>query len=470
MQLYNTLSKKKETFVPPTTGPVKMYTCGPTVYDYVHIGNLRSYVAADTLRRVLTEVDGLTVQHVKNITDVGHLTADDLGQGDSGEDKLVRKAAKEGKTPEEIADYYTKYYHETEEKLNILPAHTEPRATHYVAQMIAFIERLIEKGYAYEKNSNVFFDVTQFENYGALSGNTLEKLRVGARLEEHPDKKNPWDFALWLKAPEGHLMRWESPWGVGYPGWHIECSAMNLATLGETIDIHTGGEDNIFPHHEAEIAQSECGNGAPFAHYWVHTRHLLVSGEKMSKSKGNFYRLEDIEERGFSPMDLRMLYLSAHYRSQMNFTWEALAQAKKNKEAIFAVMERLYNYTNTQNPEDTRASEIESETFAAIHDDLNTPKVLALVLELCRQLNLALDTSELLDAQRHIKYLEKILMVFGLKNEPLVIPEAIQKLLDERAQARAEKNFHRSDELRDKFLEQGYIVEDSQSGQTIRKK
>ncbi|MGB4833906.1 MAG: cysteine--tRNA ligase, partial [Candidatus Moraniibacteriota bacterium] len=314
LSLHNTLSKKKEVFVPLDPPRVKLYTCGPTVYDYVHIGNLRAYVSADTLRRTLS-LSGFDVRHVKNITDVGHLTADDVAQGDSGEDKITKKAKAEHKTPAEIVAFYTNYYHQTEQALNILPAHEEPHATAYVPQMIHFIEGLIEGGHAYTVNGNVFFDVTSFADYGQLSGNTLEHLKVGARLEEHPDKRHPWDFALWLKAPEGHLMRWDSPWGVGYPGWHIECSAMNLATLGATIDIHTGGEDNIFPHHEAEIAQSECGNGVPFARYWVHTRHLLVDGQKMSKSKGNFYRLEDVLERGYSAMDLRMLYLGAHYRS-----------------------------------------------------------------------------------------------------------------------------------------------------------
>ena len=470
MQLYNTLTKSKVTFTPLEAGKVKLYTCGPTVYDYVHIGNLRSYVMADTLRRVL-EADGLEVQHVKNITDVGHLTADDIAQGDSGEDKLVKKALKEGKTPQDIARFYTDYYHTTEAKLNIERASQEPHATEYVEEMIAFIESLIAKGHAYEKNGNVFFDVTSFKAYGALSGNTLDKLKVGARLEEHPDKKNPWDFALWLRAPEGHLMHWTSPWGEGYPGWHIECSAMNLATLGATIDIHTGGEDNIFPHHEAEIAQSECGNGAPFVRYWVHTRHLLVDGQKMSKSKGNFYRLEDILERGYSPMDLRMLYLGSHYRSQMNFTWDALAQARKNKETIVNVVVRLQHYANTQNKEDRRGSEIEGEITEALHDDLNTPQALALILDLCRQLNQALDTSELIDADRHIEFFKKIYQVFGLRDEEMSIPKAVQKLLDERAKARAEKDFHRSDALRDEFLKHGFVVEDIPGGeQRVRRK
>lgn len=471
MVIYNTLTKKKEVFEPLTAGEVKMYTCGPTVYDYVHIGNLRSYVMADTVRRVL-EAEGLTVKHVKNITDVGHLTADDIAQGDSGEDKIERKARAEGKTIEEIVRFYTDYYHEAEVSLNILPAHEEPRATEYVPHMIKFIEGLIEKGYAYEKNGNVFFDVTKFEKYGALSGNTLDKLKVGARLEEHPDKKNPWDFALWLKAPEGHLMHWTSPWSEGYPGWHIECSAMNLATLGTTIDIHTGGEDNIFPHHEAEIAQSECGNNEPFVRYWVHARHLLVNGEKMSKSKGNFYKLEDVLERGFSPMDLRMLYLSAHYRSQMNFTWEALAQAKANRESIYNVLRRLKQAIeiNEWGSEEIKLNLLHEKFEEALHDDFNTPLALAVLLALITETNKLLDTKKLMNPKETLFVLEQILNVFGLTFAEEALPEVVTTLLKERELARANKDFARSDSLRDKILAQGYLVEDGPTGQTVRKK
>ncbi len=468
MELYNTLIKQKEVFEPITAGQVKMYTCGPTVYDYVHIGNLRSYVMADTLRRAL-ESDGLAVEHVKNITDVGHLTADDLGQGDSGEDKLVRKATKEGRTPEEIARFYTDYYHATEAKLNIKQAHQEPRATDYVAQMIEFIQGLIEKGFAYEKNGNVFFDVTQFKRYGALSGNTLEKLKVGARLEEHPDKKNPWDFALWLKSPEGHLMRWDSPWSTGYPGWHIECSAMNLATLGPTIDIHTGGEDNIFPHHEAEIAQSECGNDAPFVRYWVHTRHLLVNGEKMSKSKGNFYRLEDIEERGYSAMDLRLLCLSAHYRSQMNFTWEALAQAKVNRVTLMNTYARLQS---VKEPLVGTSSEEIKNFKSAFENDLNTPLALSILLRYASNINKAIDKKEYQRLSKSDRGDLSVMLFnyFGLREETIEIPEEITKLLEERKNARVNKDFKESDILRDAILALGYIVEDGPNGQTVRKK
>ncbi len=483
LSLYNTLSKKKEVFESPKDGPIRLYTCGPTVYDYVHIGNLRSYVAADTLRRVL-EASGLEVRHVKNITDVGHLTADDIAQGDSGEDKIAKKALAEHKSPAEIAAFYTDYYRQAEATLNILPAHIEPHATEYVPQMITFINGLIGSGHAYKKNGNVFFDVRSFDKYGALSGNTLEKLKVGARLEEHPDKRNPWDFALWLKAPEGHLMHWDSPWGVGYPGWHIECSAMNLATLGPTIDIHTGGEDNIFPHHEAEIAQSECGNGVPFARYWIHTRHLLVDGQKMSKSKGNFYRLEDIIERGYSAMDLRMLFLSAHYRSQMNFTWEALAQAKKNKESLVGVINRLQTLEirdskakennvypeELDNPNGLDGSDYLSNIQKAVDDDLNTSESLSLALELSRKVNAALDSNELVKISVLKDVFKKIFFLFGLTVEDLVIPETIQSIVKARQTAREKKDFARSDALRDEIAALGYAVEDGPEGQTVRKR
>jgi cysteinyl-tRNA synthetase len=470
LSLYNTLSKKKEVFVPLDPPQVKLYTCGPTVYDYVHIGNLRAYVAADTLRRTLS-LSGFDVRHVKNITDVGHLTADDIAQGDGGEDKIAKKALAEHKTPAEIAAFYTDYYQRTERALNILPAHEEPHATAYVPQMIAFIEKLIEGGHAYTVNGNVFFDVTSFADYGQLSGNTLEHLKVGARLEEHPDKRHPWDFALWLKAPEGHLMRWDSPWGVGYPGWHIECSAMNLATLGSTIDIHTDGEDNIFPHHEAEIAQSECDNGVPFARYWVHTRHLLVDGQKMSKSKGNFYRLEDILERGYSAMDLRMLYLGAHYRSQMNFTWEALAQAKANRESLLNTYARLASVRS-----ELKDSIVEPTSLApfqaALEDDLHTPLALSIALKYASTINLALDKENFAVLNKHdlASFETMLFTAFGLKQVALDLPPEITALLEARDRARASQDFTRSDTLRDEIAALGYIVQDGLHGQTVRKK
>lgn len=465
MRFYNTLSKQKEDFEPLFSGKVGVYSCGPTVYGYIHIGNIRAYTFSDTLRRVLEDA-GYEVRLIKNITDVGHLTADDVAQGDSGEDKIAKKALAEHKTPGEIASFYEDYFHATETLMNILPAHYFPRATAHVAQMITLIETLIRKGHAYEKNGNVFLDVTSFPTYGKLSGNTLENLKVGARLEEHPDKKNPWDFALWLKAPEGHLMHWTSPWSEGYPGWHIECSAMSMEYLGDTLDIHTGGEDNIFPHHEAEIAQSECVTDKPFVRYWLHTRHMLVDGQKMSKSKGNFYTIENIIEHGFSPMDFRMALMSAHYRTQMNFTWDAIEQAKKNKEALFGTFARIKDAPTTDGFD---GSDFLARIREAVQDDLNMPEAVAISLELSKKINTLLDTNEAIDQKALLTTFEKIFFFFGLSIEQMVIPSEIEALAKDRETARAAKNFAESDRLRDEITSHGYKVEDIPGGYRLKK-
>jgi cysteinyl-tRNA synthetase len=469
MQFYNTLSKKKEKFIPLHNGKVGMYVCGPTVYGYIHIGNIRAYVFADTLRRVLEDA-GYEVRMIKNITDVGHLTADDIRQGDSGEDKIEKKAREEKKTPAEIAEFFENYFHQTEKAMNVLPAHYFPRATAHIKQMIKLIEELIFKGHAYEKNGNVFLDVTTFPNYGKLSGNTLENLKVGARLEEHPDKKNPWDFALWLKAPASHLMRWPSPWGEGYPGWHIECSAMSMEYLGDTLDIHTGGEDNIFPHHEAEIVQSEGVTSKPFVRYFLHTRHILVNGEKMAKSKGNFYTLENILERGFTPMDLRMLLIGSHYRSQLNFTWESLEQAKKNKETIFGTFERLENISDKQNQADAFDGEEYLKRFReAMSDDLNTPLALTIALEYAKKINTLLDEKNKINQEALKIVFEKMFFLFGLTIETTSIPEDINELAKKREEARKKKDFAESDRLRKLIEEQGWQIKDTSTGYSLKK-
>jgi cysteinyl-tRNA synthetase len=500
---YNTLSKKKESFEPMHRGKARLagasakragiYTCGPTVYGKVHIGNIRAYLTADMARRIL-EHEGFEVRHIKNITDVGHLTEDDVAQGDSGEDKIEKKARAEKKTPEEIARYYEAYFRETEQKMNILPAHFFPRATLHVPQMITLIKTLIKKNHAYEKNGNVFLDVTSFKNYGRLSGNTLDKLKIGARLEEHPDKRHPWDFALWLKAPATHLMRWTSPWSKGYPGWHIECSAMSMEYLGEQFDIHTGGEDNIFPHHEAEIAQSECATGhTPFARYWIHSRHLLVDGEKMSKSKGNFYTLEDIEIKGFTAMDLRLTILSSHYRSQMNFTWDGIEQARANRKTLESFRDRLINLPkehhhprgggepgSTQpaigaNRDDAeafsaKASLYQKEFLAALEDDLNTPEAITILLAFVREGNKAIDAGILENPEEIKKMFLECTNLLGLVfKEKDAIPEAIRHLASARHKAREEKNFPEADRLRGEIESAGYLVEDTPRGFTLKK-
>lgn len=475
--LYNTLTKKKEVFESINAGKVGMYTCGPTVYGKVHIGNIRAYTIADMLRRVL-ENAGFEVRHIKNITDVGHLTEDDIAQGDSGEDKIEKKARAEKKTPKEIARFYENYFRETEQKMNILPAQYFPRATAHVPQMIHLIETLIKKDFAYEKNGNVFLDVTSFRNYGALSGNTLEKLKVGARLEEHSDKKHPWDFALWLKAPKEHLMRWKSPWSEGYPGWHIECSAMSMEYLGESFDIHTGGEDNIFPHHEAEIAQSECATNQPFVRYWIHSRHLLVDGEKMSKSKGNFYTLEDIEAKGFTAMDLRLALLSSHYRSQMNFTWNAIEQARANRKTLESFCDRLAEnkasiiFARSRKDDGcSKKTHGYKEAFrAALEDDLNTPEAITILLTFIREGNKAMDTKTLENPEEIKKIFLECINLLGLIFEKKsAIPEKVRRLAEEREVARREKNFPEADRLRKEIESAGFLVEDTAKNFLLKK-
>ncbi len=466
LKLYNTLTKQKEEFKPIVIGKVGLYSCGPTVYNYIHIGNIRAYLNADILKRYLTSI-GYEVRHIKNITDVGHLTDDDIAQGDSGEDKISKKALTENKSPEEIARFYEQAFKKDEDLMNILPANYFPRATAHVPAMIQMIEGLIEKGFAYKKNGNVFFAVTEFEKYGQLSGNTLANLKVGARLAEHPDKKNPWDFALWLASPKEHLMKWSSPWGEGYPGWHIECSAMSMEYLGDTVDIHTGGEDNIFPHHEAEIAQSECFSGHKFVNFWLHNRHLLVNGEKMSKSKGNFYILKDILDKGYSPMELRLTLLSSHYRSQMNFTWDAMEQAKSNLQKISAWVANLKNISSGENDS---ASEIDfvhiyQKRFEeAMDDDLNTPLALSVLYELITETNKLLSEEKLsaTTAKDILGFWEKINKVLGLEiaSSAIEVPEKMFTLAEERKTARDNKDFQKSDELREEIEKAGYIIED----------
>ena len=466
LKLYNTLTKTKEEFKPIVMGKVGLYSCGPTVYNYIHIGNIRAYLNADILKRYLIYL-GYEVRHIKNVTDVGHLTDDDIAQGDSGEDKISKRAVIENKSPEEIARFYEEKFKEDEELMNILPANYFPRATAHVPAMIKMIEGLIEKGFAYEKNGNVFFDVTKFDEYGKLSGNTLANLKVGARLDEHPDKKNPWDFALWLAAPKEHLMKWSSPWSEGYPGWHIECSAMSMEYLGDTIDIHTGGEDNIFPHHEAEIAQSECFSGKKFVNFWLHNRHLLVNGEKMSKSKGNFYVLKDILDKNYSPMEMRLALLSSHYRSQMNFTWSVMDQARSNLQKISDWIVNLKNVSAGENDSESEIDfvHIYQKRFEeAMDDDLNTPLALSVIYELLRETNKLLTGGKLSSetAVNILTFWDKINKVFGLKiaSSAIEIPKEIFALAEERKVARDSKDFQKSDELRDKIEKAGYSIED----------
>ena len=460
IQLYNTLTNRKEEFTPLEAGKVRMYNCGPTVYMYAHIGNFRAFILADLLRRYF-DYKGLEVVQVMNITDVGHLTSD----ADEGEDKLEKAARTEQKDPWQIAEFYMNAFFDDADALNIKRATVYPRATEHVDDMIRTVETLIERGHAYVVNGCVYYDVTTFPDYGKLSGNTLDRLQAGARLDVNTDKKNPHDFSLWVTDPT-HIMKWESPWGVGYPGWHLECSTMSQRYLGNTLDIHTGGEDNIFPHHECEIAQSEGATGEPFVRFWLHTRFLQVEGTKMSKSLGNFFTLKDLLEKGLDPMAIRYTLLSSHYRQSMNFTFdgvEASAAAIRRLRDFVANMEQATG--DGENAEIARLVENAEKDFeAALDDDLNIAGALAHLFDLVREAN-KLDVSKA-DGAKCAAAVRKFDTILGVlpAAEEHVLDDDIQKLVDERQAARKNKDFARSDAIRDELLAQGIVLEDTPDG------
>jgi cysteinyl-tRNA synthetase len=397
LRLYNTLTRTKEVFKPIEPGRVKLYTCGPTVYRFIHIGNLRSFMLADWLRRTLRHF-GYDVKHVKNITDVGHMRQELL---DRGEDKLIAAARQAGKSPLDIATFYTQAFLEDEAKVNILPAHVFPRATEHIPEMINLTQRLIANRLAYAADGTIYFDVSAFPNYGRLSHNDVSNLIGGVRGEVAADKQAAEDFALWKAAEPGREMKWASPWGEGFPGWHIECSAMAFKHLGEQIDIHTGGVDLIFPHHEDEIAQSEGATGQAFVNYWIHGQHLLVDGLKMAKSTRNDYRLVDLMARGYDPIALRYLYATAHYRTRLNFTFDALRAAQQ---ALGRLRERLIELDRAGGERDEWAEAEHRYAFdEALADDVNMPAAVAALwamlksnLAAASQLHLALSFDEVL--------------------------------------------------------------------------
>lgn len=451
IRFQNTLSRTKEEFRPldPVGKRVKMYTCGPTVYRFAHVGNLRSYLGADTARRLL-EHHGYEVLQVKNITDVGHMR-DDVQ--DQGEDKVVMAALQEGKTPWEIADFYTQAFRKDEERLNILPAKVFPKATDHIPEMIAITKTLIEKGYAYESDGTVYYDVSRFPDYGKLSGNRLDQMRAGLRVKIEDDKQAPEDFALWKKAEPGRLMKWDSPWGEGFPGWHIECTAMSMKHLGDQLDIHTGGVDNIFPHHEDEIAQSEAATGKEFVKYWLHCEHLMVDDARMAKSAGNFYVLQDIIDSGFHPLAYRYLCLTAHYRSKLNFTWDSLKAAQ-------IALDRLRDNLSEWDGPGDMDEERRQQFLEAVDDDLDTPRGLAVVWEMVRSnLPSSIKAALLLDFDRVLG-----LELHKVERKPRELPEEIVSLINEREAARKARDWAKSDSMRERLRELGVEIMDTPDG------
>ncbi len=466
LRLYNTLSKSLQEVTPLEDGHVRMYSCGPTVYRYIHIGNLRTFAMADWIRRTL-QFTGIRVTHIKNITDVGHMRQERL---DRGEDKMVSQARQEGKSPWDIAAFYTEAFMRDEQAFQILPAHVFPRATDHIAEMLSIIQSLLQRGFAYEAQGNVFFNVRSYADYGRLSGNSLEHLGGGMHIvnENDPFKRAPEDFPLWKAAEDGRIMAWDSPWGRGFPGWHIECSAMSRKYLGESFDIHTGGVDNIFPHHEDERAQSEGSSGKHYAQIWTHGQHLLADGLKMAKSSGNAYTLEDIQARGFDPLALRFLYCMAHYRSQINFTFSALRSAQTALRRLRLKIAALHSVTggvyDHRAALQTRAGSYYSAMLAAIADNLNIPKSLALAQTALRDMTLPNESKLGLllafDEIWGLNLKESADILQRTEQTPSDIPADAQKMLARRAKLRRQKAYAEADALRAELYGEGFMLRD----------
>ncbi len=461
IQLYNSLTRRVEPFTPHDAGRVGIYTCGPTVYRYAHIGNVRSFLFPDVLRRTL-EYLGYEVRHVKNVTDVGHM------RDDTNEDRMELAAETEGKSPFEIADFYTEAWLADEAAINILPVHVYPKATDHIGQMIGMTQTLLDAGLAYVSDGNVYFDVSVFPSYGKLSGQRLDALRTGHRVEAEADKQDQADFALWKAAGPHRLMRWPSPWGDGFPGWHIECSAMSLEHLGEHVDIHTGGIDNKFPHHEDEIAQSEGALGHQVVNVWMHGEFLTLKDAKMAKSSGNIIRVTELPAKGFEPLAFRYLALQAHYRSKLDFTEDAMQAATSG-------LARLRRAATVASETDAAAVDLAAQPVAAyrsrftdaIADDLATPRAVAVAHDVA--------SAGDLDAAQKRALLADFDRVLGvdltnLPTLPAELPESAAELLERRAAARAARDFAASDVLRDELDALGVEVRDTPKGQetTIR--
>ena len=465
LKIYNSLSRQIEEIKPIHSGEIGMYACGPTVYDFTHIGHGRKYVNDDILRRVLVVIEELKVTHVQNVTDVGHLVSD----SDTGEDKMEKGAKKAGKTVWEVAEEFTEYFRKTMKDLNVLPPTVECKATDHIQEQINLIKTILEKGHAYETDEAVYFDVSSFPDYGQLFGQTLDEKLVGARDEVETEtlKRNPADFALWFKRVgkfADHSMYWPSPWGDGFPGWHIECSAMSMKYLGEQFEIHTGGEDHLSIHHPNEIAQSESATGKkPFVKYWFHSIFLMVDGKKMGKSLGNYLRVEDVVAKGFSALALRYYFLSTHYRKQMNFTWEGLNSAQS---ALNRLNELVGNLTGEIEPDGWSA---EGEGYykkfvAAVEDDLNTPQALAAIWEMMKS-----DISDQVKKNLIAIFNQVLGLELGTIEE-VEIPVEIKELMKEREKAKEVKDYAASDVIREQINAAGYQIKDAPEGTTVAKK
>jgi cysteinyl-tRNA synthetase len=486
LKIYNTLTRERETFVPIKEGRVGIYVCGPTVYDHPHIGHAKSYVSFDIVVRYLRHL-GYKVRYVQNITDVGHLT----DNADAGEDKIEKRAKLEQVEPMELVEMYMRSYYEDMDALNNIRADISPRATGHIPEQIDLVSTLIDKGFAYESNQSVYFNVAKLEDYGKLSGRKLDEQESGVRIEVNPEKKHPADFALWKKAGSDHIMKWNSPWGVGFPGWHLECSVMSMKYLGETFDIHGGGIENVFPHHECEIAQSETANGRPFARYWMHNNMVTVEGQKMGKSLGNFVTLKYAFKK-FSPLTIRFFVLNTHYSSPINYSDEALEAAGTGLERLLntirSLRERMESSSGTEGQEIWKAKlEGYKKSFEeAMNEDFNTAEALAVLFNLSKEVNGLLSMDE--DVSEGVlseidsfyrAYGGDVLGIITEKTVPHDSGEAgvykmeddlIKTLIDTRNELRDSKQWELADKVRDRLSELGIIIEDKKDKVAWRKK
>ncbi|MBN1279985.1 MAG: cysteine--tRNA ligase [Chlorobiaceae bacterium] len=473
LQIYNSLSRQKEIFVPVHSGVVGMYVCGPTVYGHAHLGHAKSYVSFDVVARWLRQ-SGYRVRYVQNITDVGHLTDD----ADEGEDKIARQARLEKIDPMEVAQYYTRSFYEDMDRLGVERPNIAPTATGHIPEQIALIEELVRKGHAYEVNGNVYFSVHSFPEYGKLSGRTdQEALQSGTRVESRNEKRHPSDFALWKKAEEGHLMQWQSPWGMGYPGWHVECSAMSMKYLGDTVDIHGGGMENKFPHHDCEIAQSEAATGKPYVRYWMHNNMVTVNGIKMGKSLKNFVNLKELFNT-FDPLVIRFFILQSHYRSPLDFSETAIQASASGLEKLRDTKKRILQTVAGSGSIDTEGFRM--KMTEAMDDDFNTPLAISILFEFSKAINGALDKTEglcesvMADALLFFDtFAGTVLGIMGPvgvdpiqadANSRMALDKVVTLLLDMRADARKNKDFALSDRIREKLLDAGIEVKDTREG------
>ena len=462
LYLYNSLTRKKQEFKPIKPGEVGLYTCGPTVYNYAHIGNLRTYIFEDILKRTLI-YNGYAVKHVMNITDVGHLT----GDRDMGEDKMEKGAAREGKSAWDIADFYTRAFKEDIARLNILQPGIWVKASDTLPEQIALVKTLEEKGFTYPTTDGIYFDTAKFKGYNKLSHQDLEALQEGARVERNPEKRNPTDFALWKFSPQDsrRQMEWDSPWGVGFPGWHLECSAMSMKFLGNQLDIHCGGTDHIDVHHTNEIAQSEAATGKPFFNYWMHGAFLIIQGgKKMAKSEENFLTLENaFLKNGINPLAYRFAAFLTHYRKPMEYSYEGIEAARNG---LLHLQNQVRQVAVAGlDAGGSISDEFKTKFVEAINDDLNMPRAMAVIQEMLK--------SSMDDTEKHTAILD-FDRVLGLGLDKLdrekALPEAIQKLVDARIKARQAKDFAASDQLRAEIEMQGYQVQDTKDGMKVVKK